>query len=143
MNSVILTTHGSFASGLYTTVKMIAGEFDNIEIVEFKDGDTPESVDQRILQGYEKLKDCKNVLVLADLAGGTPFNRAVMNLSDKENVRILSGVNFAMLYQALSSDQDDLCSYEEEVISISKESIVSFKEASVNNQDNDDFSDGI
>ena len=39
MNGVILTSHGNFASGLYSTIKMIAGEFENIRIVEFHEGD--------------------------------------------------------------------------------------------------------
>lgn len=143
MNGVILTTHGSFASGLYSTIQMIAGDFENIRIVEFKEGHTLESVDQRIIEAYENLADCTNILVLTDLAGGTPFNRAVMALGEIDKVRILSGVNFAMVYQALASDEDDLDSYEEEVINISKESILSYKQKAQAEDDDDDFSDGI
>lgn len=142
MNGVILTTHGSLATGLYSTVKMIAGSFENIAIVEFKENDSLESVDQRIEEAYEELKNCSNILVLTDLAGGTPFNRSVMTLSDKDKIRILAGVNFAMLYQALSSDQKDIDLYEKEVMEISKESIVSYK-VETNEEDNEDFSDGI
>lgn len=142
MNGVILTTHGSLATGLYSTVKMIAGSFENIAIVEFKENDSLESVDQRIEEAYEELKNCSNILVLTDLAGGTPFNRSVMTLSDKDKIRILAGVNFAMLYQALSSDQEDIDLYEKEVMEISKESIVSYK-VETNEEDNEDFSDGI
>lgn len=141
MNGVIVTTHGSFASGLYSTLKMIAGEFENIVIVEFKENNTLESVDERLKEAYEKLSDCKNILVLTDLAGGTPFNRSVMTLSDKENVRFLSGLNFAMLYQALTSDTEEIDSLVEEIIDTSKESIT-FYQTNNSNQTEDDV-DGI
>ena len=38
-NGVILTGHGQIASGIYSSVKMIAGEFENISICEFKEGE--------------------------------------------------------------------------------------------------------
>lgn len=143
MNGVILASHGNFASGLYSTVKMIAGEFENVIIVEFKENDTLESVDQRINEAYKKLKSYENILVLTDLAGGTPFNRAVMALGDKENVRILAGMNFAMVYQALSSDEVNLESFKEEVLLTARDSIVSFETTNKDESEEEDFSDGI
>ncbi|MDD7306245.1 MAG: PTS sugar transporter subunit IIA [Peptoniphilaceae bacterium] len=141
MNGVILTTHGSFASGLYQTIKMIAGEFDNLAIVEFKENDTLEAMDQRLLAAYNKFSTYDNILVLTDLAGGTPFNRSVITLSNKENVRFLAGLNFAMLYQALTSEESQMDTYVNEVLETSKESIILYK--ADKKEDRDDFEDGI
>ena len=140
MKGIILTSHGDFASGLYSTVKMIAGEFKNIKIVEFHEGDKLEDLDQRLVEAYDSL-DYDHVIVLTDLAGGTPFNRSVMSLSDKGNVGFLAGANFAMLYQALSSDTENLDEFIEEVLETSKESITKFD---LNpSEENDDDLDGI
>lgn len=140
MNGVILTSHGNFASGLYSTVKMIAGEFENIRLVEFHDGEKLEDLDQKLVDAYESLK-YDNIVVLTDLAGGTPFNRSVMSLSDKENIGFLAGANFAMAYQALSSDTKDLDKYIKEILETSRESITKFD---VNTSDsNESDSDGI
>lgn len=125
MNGVILASHGSFASGLYSTVKMIAGEFENIKVVEFHEGDSLEDLDHKLVDAYDNL-DYTNVVVLTDLAGGTPFNRSVMSLSDKENIGFLAGANFAMLYQALSSEANDINEYIEEVLETSRQSITKF-----------------
>lgn len=141
MNGVIITTHGDFASGLYSTIKMIAGDFDNKVIVEFHENDKLEDVDKKLKEAYENLSSYKNILVLTDLAGGTPFNRSVMSLSDKDNVSFLSGLNFAMLYQALTSEEEDLKVYTNEVLETSKESIILYQ-AEKNNDSLED-EDGI
>jgi len=139
MKGIILTTHGNFASGLYSTIKMIAGEFENIKIVEFHEGDNLEDLDQRLVESYDSL-NYDQVVVLTDLAGGTPFNRSVMSLSDKGNVGFLAGVNFAMLYQALSSETESLDEFIEEVLETSIESITKFDLDP--SEENDDL-DGI
>lgn len=138
-NAVIATSHASLASGVYSAIKMVAGSFDNIRIEEFKDNDNLEEFDQRLLKAYEDLKDFDNVIVLADLAGGTPFNRSVMSLGDKDNVRVLAGLNFASLYQALNSDGDiDLAT--KDIIETGRESLVSFENKA---QSEDTEEDGI
>ena len=127
MKGIILTTHGDLASGLYSTIKMIAGSFANIRIVEFHDGDNIEQLDKSIENAYKEL-NYSDIFVLSDLAGGTPFNRSVMTLADKENVQFVAGVNFAMLYQALSSEIEDNEEFLEDIITISKQSIVTYKQ---------------
>lgn len=125
MKGIILTSHGTYASGLYQTVKMIAGEFPNIKIVEFHEGDNLENFDQKLIEAYNDLT-YKDIVVITDLAGGTPFNRSVMSLADKSNVAFLSGANFAMVYQALSSEIEDLSEFVEDVLETAKSSITKF-----------------
>lgn len=139
---IILTCHGHLATGLYSTIKMIAGEFDNLRICEFHEGDNFENLDEDLVKAYESLGAYKDVVVLTDLPGGTPFNRSVMNLSEKNNIEFLAGVNFAMLYEALSSDIDDMKEFIEDVIETSHNSIVHYQNDQKDN-DEEDFSDGI
>lgn len=139
MKGIILTTHGDFATGLYSTVKMIAGEFENIRIVEFHDGDDLDEFDKRLEEAYNRLS-YDDVVVLTDLAGGTPFNRSVMTLSSKGNVEFLAGVNFAMLYQALSSEIEDRKEFIEDVMDVAKESVTSYQ---INESTEEEDSDGI
>lgn len=127
-NAVIAVSHASLASGVYSTIKMIAGEFDNIRIEEFKDNDSLEAFDKKLEIAYDELNEkYKNIFVLADLAGGTPFNRAVMTLGEKENVRVIGGLNFASLYTAINSDGDDIDETLEDIIETAKDSIISFE----------------
>lgn len=127
-NAVIAVSHASLASGVYSAIKMIAGEFDNIRIEEFKDNDSLEAFDKKLEIAYDELNEkYKNIFVLADLAGGTPFNRAVMTLGENENVRVIGGLNFASLYTAINSDGDDIDETLEDIIETAKDSIISFE----------------
>ncbi len=139
MKGIILTSHGTYASGLYQTVKMIAGEFPNIKIVEFHEGDNLENFDQKLIDAYKDL-NYKDIVVITDLAGGTPFNRSVMSLSDKGNVAFLSGANFAMVYQALSSEIEDLSEFVADVLEKGKSSIAKFD---MGEDDEESLEDGI
>ena len=139
-NAVIATSHASLASGVYSAVKMIAGEFENLKIQEFKENDNLDEFDEKLKENYKSLKDYDNVIVLADLAGGTPFNRAVMALGDLPNVRVIAGLNFACLYQALNSS-GNLDDSVEEIINIGKESVIQYKNE--NEIEDDNFEDGI
>lgn len=141
-NGVIAVSHASLASGIYSAIKMIAGKFNNVRVQEFKDNDDLDLFDKGLKENYESLKECKNVFVIADLAGGTPFNRAVMTLGKYENVRVLSGLNFALLYQAINSDDDNIDQCVSDIINTGKESIMSYK-SEENNENTDDFEDGI
>lgn len=127
-NAVIAVSHASLASGVYSAIKMIAGEFDNIRIEEFKDNDSLEAFDKKLQTAYDELKEkYNNIFVLADLAGGTPFNRAVMTLGEKENVRVIGGLNFASLYTAINSDGDDIDDTLADIIKTAKDSIIAFE----------------
>lgn len=139
MKGIILTSHGTYASGLYQTVKMIAGEFPNIKIVEFHEGDNLENFDQKLIDAYNDLA-YKDIVVITDLAGGTPFNRSVMSLADKSNVAFLSGANFAMVYQALSSEIEDLSEFVADVLETGKSSITKFD---MGEDDEESLEDGI
>lgn len=139
-NAVIATSHASLASGVYSAVKMIAGEFENLKIQEFKENDNLDEFDQKLKENYKSLKDYENVIVLADLAGGTPFNRSVMTLGDYKNVRVIAGLNFASLYQALNSS-GNLDDSVEEIINIGRESVIQYKNE--NEIEDDNFEDGI
>lgn len=127
-NAVIAVSHASLASGVYSAIKMIAGEFDNLRIEEFKDNDSLEAFDKKLQTAYDELKEkYNNIFVLADLAGGTPFNRAVMTLGEKENVRVIGGLNFASLYTAINSDGDDIDDTLADIIKTAKDSIIAFE----------------
>lgn len=126
-NGIILTSHGNLASGVYSSVKMIAGDFSNIRICELHKGENFDNLDKKLLKAYDELNSYDNILILCDMAGGTPFNRAVLSLSKKKNVSFICGLNFEMLYQALTLDIKDKDDLIQEIIRTSKRSITEYK----------------
>lgn len=136
-NAVIVSAHGNFADGIASAVKLIAGPMENLRLVNFPEGSNFEEIDGKLKESYDQLKDYRNVLIITDLMGGTPFNRSVLALGEKENVRVLSGLNFASLFQALTSDTEDIDALADEVIEIGREGIGKY-EVVVKEQHDDD-----
>lgn len=136
-NGVIVTSHASLASGVYSAVQMIAGDFENVRVLEFKNGDKLDDFDSNLKNLYDDLKDYKNVIVLADLAGGTPFNRSVLNLSQYDNVRIIGGINFASLFQAINSACENIDDCVSEIIQTAKDSIIQYKLDPIDSEEDD------
>lgn len=139
-NGVIIAAHGEFAKGLKSGLDLVVGQMSNLRVVNFIEGDTYDTIDKALNEAYDDLKDSKNILIITDLKGGTPFNRSVSLFNDKDNVRVLSGLNFALTYQALVSEEEDIDIYLNEVIETGKESIDYF---AILAKEEDDELDGI
>lgn len=77
---MIVTGHGKFATGLISSMELIAGAQENVIGVDFLEEDTAESLEKMIEEAINKLGD--EVLVLSDLVGASPF-RAAAGLSQK------------------------------------------------------------
>ena len=141
MTGVVFSAHGNFASGLYSGLKLIAGEMENIKIVDFIEGDGNDGLDKKLTEALDSLKSYNNIIILTDLAGGTPFNRSVLLTSDKTNIRVLSGTNFQMLYTAAFDPTDDINELTKNIIEAGKEGITLFELPKSNNDTVED--DGI
>jgi len=126
-NGVVIVAHGRYAEGLKSALDLVVGQMENLKVVNFEEGDTFEIIDEKLKNAYESLEEYNNVVFISDLKGGTPFNRSVLLYGNKDNVRVLSGLNFALSYQALISEEKDINKYVEEIISTGKESIDYFE----------------
>ena len=125
-NGIILTGHGQIASGIYSSIQMIAGNFDNLRVCDFKKGDSYDNLDKKLIKAYQELSTYENIIILADIGGGSPFNRAVLSLASYKNVYFLTGMNFEMVYQALNFDCEDIEKKKKKIIDTAQKSIYLF-----------------
>ena len=77
MVGLIVTGHGHFATGLTSSVDLIAGPQQNYVAVDF-DGNGTEKLEADLAAAFETLKDCSGIIVFSDLAGGSPFKTAAV-----------------------------------------------------------------
>jgi PTS system N-acetylgalactosamine-specific IIA component len=105
MIGIIVTGHGEFASGLTSGLKLLAGETEYYEAVDFKAEDSTELLTEKLKEGIRRLKDCEAVAVLADLTGGSPFNMAsrLKMSSIHENMEVIGGINLPLALHAYMS----------------------------------------
>ncbi|ABP90187.1 PTS sugar transporter subunit IIA [Streptococcus suis] len=144
MIKVIVVAHGQFASGILTSLKLIAGEVENIEAIDFSEGMSAQELKARIKSA---ILGEREVLILTDLLGGTPFKVSVELATEQkeQNVVVLSGLNLAMILEAnFSRLTDDLEQLVGKLITTSKDGIVdSVSLLAEDNHDEELFEDGI
>lgn len=109
MIQILLVCHGRFAEGVLDTLRMVCGSDFGIRSLSLVPGESPEEYRQLLSNALEECEaiDHRGTLVLADIAGGTPFNSAVY-LTSRYRMGIVAGVNVAAVMSlALEREQDD------------------------------------
>lgn len=96
MIGLIVTGHGNFASGITSSLNLIAGDLENYVAVDFPAEYSVEDLERELNNAFETLKDCEGVLVLSDLGGGSPFKTAVIAGYPRGNVEVVAGTNLPM-----------------------------------------------
>ena len=99
MIGLIVTGHGNFATGLTSSLKLIAGEPKDYVAVDFLEEYSVDDLERELTKALDELKDCDGILVLSDLGGGSPFKTAVMCGYPRGNVEVIAGTNLPMLIE--------------------------------------------
>lgn len=144
MVGLLVTGHGHFATGLGSALKLIAGEADNLAFVDFEAGHSTETLTANLNNALDGLKDCDGVLVLADLAGGSPFKAAVECKFARadQKIEVVAGTNLSMLVEGfvMMGAQDSPLDFAEALIPAGKNYIVRFE---LEEHKDDEEEDGI
>lgn len=101
MIGIIVTGHGIFAKGITTALELVLGKQEMYIDVDFPAGDTSTELGENITKAINKLENCENIVIFADLLSGSPFNTAIMEAMKDERIKVVYGVNFGMLIEAV------------------------------------------
>ncbi len=102
MISVILISHSEFAASLLKASEMIYGPQEGLAAIGLFGTGGLESLSAEIRAKYDEFTaNGDQVVCLTDLPHATPYNAAMLALSDTD-ARIVSGMNLPMLIQILS-----------------------------------------
>ena len=111
MRYLILVAHGEFAPGLHTALNMLVGEREDVLDVPFHDGMTQEDYKQSIRTAIDPITKEDEVLILADLLGGSPLTGLLEELASAvglAKVRAVGGMNLPMAIAATEAEDDPL-----------------------------------
>lgn len=104
MIGIIIVSHGNFAEGMVSAAKMIYGDAaKQVVAIGLKMEESSEDFQIKIEEAIKSVDTGEGVVILADLLGGTPCNKAAAFASDK--VQIVTGVNLGMLLELLGIRQ--------------------------------------
>ncbi len=104
MVGILIVTHGSLANSFIESARVMVGTQDRVLGIGLFEEDAPDALEDKILQGIQKVDDGDGVLVLTDIYGGTPSNRVAYS-SAKTHSRLacVTGINFPMFIDCLLS----------------------------------------
>lgn len=93
---IIITGHNHFASGILSSLTMIAGAKDNVFAVDFLNDDNDESLEGKFNKIIDENKDSE-ILFVCDLMGGTPFKVTSKLAFTNDNYEVVTGINLGGL----------------------------------------------
>ena len=104
MRKFLIATHGTFSSGIKSSLDIIIGQMDNVFIIDaYVDGN--KSIEEALNSILKDVKISDELVVFTDLLGGSITNQ-VLRFAMKENVHVVSGINLPLLIDVLMADAD-------------------------------------
>ncbi len=101
MLGIVIVSHGNFAEGILQSLEMIAGKQNTIKAVTLKPLEKAEDFKIKLEQTIDSYENADQILIIADIWGGTPFNQAKTLVEEHEDSRaLMTGLNLPMLVEA-------------------------------------------
>ncbi|MDI5900170.1 PTS sugar transporter subunit IIB [Streptococcus equi] len=99
---IIIASHGKFAEGIHQSGSMIFGEQEKVQVVTFMPNEGPDDLYGHFNNAIAQFDADDEILVLADLWSGSPFNQASRMAGENPDrkMAIITGLNLPMLIQA-------------------------------------------
>lgn len=109
MVPIIIAAHGRLAEELLNSAEMIFGKQENVETILFAPGENTENLKKKYREKLENFKESKEVLIIVDLFGGSPYNAAFEIAITNENIDVLTGASLPIILEILSiRDNEDI-----------------------------------
>ena len=145
MLGLLVTGHGHFATGLNSSLELIAGAQPNVALVDFEADHSIEVLKDNLTKAFDSLKEYDGVLVLSDLPGGSPFKTAVELKFERPDqaIEVIAGTNLPLLIASstMTAVFESPLDLAEAMMPEGKDSIIRFELAARVEEDSDE--DGI
>lgn len=143
MKYVVLVSHGTFAPGLHSVLKMLAGgNREDILSTSLEDGMSADTFGEHFAELIKGVTTEDQVILLADIIGGSPLTTSLNVLAEKgilKNTIAFGGMNLPMaLTAAMTKDAVDEETFKTMLIQETKDAI---KELELNLESVDDEDD--
>lgn len=145
MKYLVLVSHGGFAEGLKTSLAMFAGDkMDQVIAVGLQNGKSVDDFAVDFKAAMAPLKEDDNVVVLADIVGGSPLTTAcgvLEELGKLDTAVVLGGMNLPMALTSVV--MKDALEGADFVAAVLPEAQAALQEFKVTSDDADDEDDDI
>lgn len=130
MRYVVMVSHGDFAPGLHSAVKMMTGERDDVLSTSLRDGMSTDEFSDNFTALISDFTEEDEVVLLADILSGSPFTNALRILDEKgfmPRTAVIAGMNMpAAITAVLMKDNMDLDMLKETLLSEGRTGLCEF-----------------
>jgi N-acetylgalactosamine PTS system EIIA component len=138
---IIICGHGHYATGIQSSVNLIAGNNENVYYVDFTEDDSDTTLKQKLNLILDKNMEAQ-VLFLCDILGGTPFKAAAELSNENDNYQVVCGCNLISIIDAIfNKDEYDIAKLAKSVVESTKQTVMVFKKVNVTEVNNDVISE--
>ena len=118
---IIIASHGKFAEGIHQSGSMIFGDQEKVQVVTFMPSEGPDDLYAHFNDAIAQFDADDEILVLADLWSGSPFNQAsrIAGENPDRKIAIITGLNLPMLIQAYTERMMELTLLQSKLLLIS------------------------
>lgn len=137
MAKFLFVTHGRMASGVKSTLEIIAGHFDNLTAIDaYVDS---KNIVELVNDYFANISTNEQLIMLSDIENGSA-NQLLFKHLERSNTFLITGVNLPLVLQLALFDKPELKESElEKAIDEAKKSIKLFKDIENDEQDDESF----
>lgn len=142
MKYVILVSHGEFAPGLHSAVKMMTGDRDDVLSTSLKDGMSADEFAENFKELVKDIQADDEIILLADILSGSPFTNALNVLSEKgmlAQTLVIAGMNMPLAITAvlMKDNFDDKDALAETLLNEGRTGLTRFETDDAGDDDDD------
>ncbi len=120
---LLLVSHNQIGAELINTARqMLSCSPLPTKVISIRTSDHPEAITLKLNQELIGLDQGNGILILTDMFGSTPSNIAC-SVSDRDDIRVISGLNLPMLIRVLNYPNLDLDALEIKALSGGQEGV--------------------
>ena len=120
---LILMSHGYLAKELLNSAEMIVGKIEDAWAISMTMEDGKEGLKRKLDEILATFNSDDPLLFIVDILSGTPCNLAVETMYERENTKVITGLNLAMAIEYATEDNHNLDSLSDGLVNSSKEII--------------------
>lgn len=141
---IIISGHGNFATGMQSSIELIAGKNEGVYFVDFTVDDTDLTLKEKMNSVLNENRNSQ-VLFFCDILGGTPFKIAAEIANYNDNMEVVVGCNLMSTIESIfNKDTLSVSELAEFAVDSCKKSTMVFKKVNINdNNNNEEMEDGI
>ena len=104
MRKFLIASHGTFASGIKSSLEIIAGTFEQVYTIDAY-GSNEITIEEEMDTVLNQLGEEDELIIFTDLAGGSVTNRILVK-SHQTNIYLVAGLNLPLLLEVVLAEPD-------------------------------------